>query len=420
MLKKMLFSLALLALTLATVVPAVAADTSSYVGQIVKVENRSTLYYVAADGKKYIFPNEKIYNTWFTGFKDVKTLTPEEFDAIPLGGNVMYRPGIVLVKSTDNPNVFAVGKDGLLRWIKNEIIAKKLYGENWNKLIDDMPGSLISQYKIGASINDSDEFDPDSEADNAKSIDENRGLAWGLKTRLAETVRCRVIEHVAQKFDEKHGRSGPFVKLVERFCDRSDNNDTTAPVINNLNASPSTTSAVVAWNTNEASTSRIYFATDSLETTSSTSSAFNNTLVTSHSLSLTGLSASTTYYYYIESADASNNMATSSEHTFKTLAAPSDVTPPVISSINVNASTTSAIITWHTDESSNSRVRYADESLATAATINTVFDSDFVLPDEHLISLSGLNSSTTYYFLVESTDASGNSATSSEQMFNTL
>ncbi|MDD2807767.1 MAG: fibronectin type III domain-containing protein [Patescibacteria group bacterium] len=318
MLKKTLFSLAFLALALSTVLPA-AATESSAVGQIVKVTDRPTLYYVAADGKKYIFPNEKIFRTWFSGFKNVVTVSVEELATVPLGGNVLYRPGIVLVKSTDNPNVFAVSKDGVLRWLKNEVVAKHLYGDNWNKLVDDLPGSLISQYKVGAPIDNDDDYDADSEANDTQTIDENHGLKLGQIHQIAETVRCRVIEKVAEKFDEKHQRVGPFEKILERFCDKSNNNDFTAPTILNITSTASTTSAVINWNTNESSNSRVRYSNEHLATASSTNSVLDTTLVTVHSLQLSSLNASSTYYFLVESTDSNGNMATSSEQMFATL-----------------------------------------------------------------------------------------------------
>src|SRR5207249_7157472 len=53
-------------------------------------------------------------------------------------------------------------------------------------------------------------------------------------------------------------------------------------------------------------------------------------LVTSHSIGLSGLSASTVYHYRVKSRDAAGNPATSADVTFTT-AAPPDTTPPTVS-----------------------------------------------------------------------------------------
>src|SRR5207244_3834968 len=51
------------------------------------------------------------------------------------------------------------------------------------------------------------------------------------------------------------------------------------------------------------------------------SSTLNTALVTSHSVSLTGLLASTTYHYRVKSRDAAGNLQTSGDFTFTTRSA---------------------------------------------------------------------------------------------------
>jgi Bacterial Ig-like domain/Purple acid Phosphatase, N-terminal domain/Glycosyl hydrolases family 16 len=84
--------------------------------------------------------------------------------------------------------------------------------------------------------------------------------------------------------------------------------DDTAPTIANVGhqvASDGT--ATVTWDTNEPSSSRVDFGTDPSSLTASVS---NSTLVGAHSVQLTGLSSSTTYYYRVTSADAAANSRT--------------------------------------------------------------------------------------------------------------
>ena len=77
---------------------------------------------------------------------------------IPLGGNVLYKPGALLVKIQTDPKVYAVGANGKLKWVKSEAIAKALYGENWNKLIDDVPDSFFTNYEIDEPIESRNNF----------------------------------------------------------------------------------------------------------------------------------------------------------------------------------------------------------------------------------------------------------------------
>jgi hypothetical protein len=95
--------------------------------------------------------------------------------------------------------------------------------------------------------------------------------------------------------------------------------DTTPPVISAIASTTNQTTATIVWTTDESASSTVQFGTSSSYGTASTSAL----LVTSHSILLTGLTAGTIYHYQIRSADASNNVATSSDLTFTTAAAPS-------------------------------------------------------------------------------------------------
>jgi hypothetical protein len=84
--------------------------------------------------------------------------------------------------------------------------------------------------------------------------------------------------------------------------------DSTPPVISGLADSVGNDTATITWTTDEASDSRVDYGTAQA---SLTQSATNASLVTSHTMTLTGLSAGTTYYYRVRSADAAGNAATS-------------------------------------------------------------------------------------------------------------
>lgn len=194
--------------------------------------------------------------------------------------------------------------------------------------------------------------------------------------------------------------------------------DSTPPVISSVSTSALTmTGATVAWTTDESSNSRVYYGTSSPLDLSTASSIFNSTLVTAHSVEVVGLSAGTNYYYVVESADSSLNKATSSEQSFAT-AAP-DTTPPVISAVTSTTVTAgSATIAWTTNEVAATKVYYSAVSPINLLASNFVINGTLVTG--HSINISALSASTTYYFVVESTDGSGNTATSSQYLFTTL
>ena len=189
--------------------------------------------------------------------------------------------------------------------------------------------------------------------------------------------------------------------------------DTTPPMISNVQATAITdNSAVITWTTDEASDSLVHYGT----TSGSYPLSKNNTnLLTSHSITLTGLNDDTTYFFRVGSTDGSGNGPTlSNESSFTTDPAP-DTTAPTISNVQVTSITeTTAIISWTTNELSNSGVQY--DSARRPWGSYSWGENDNSLVTSHSITLSGLEADTTYYFQVGSTDGSGNGPTTSKQM----
>ena len=194
--------------------------------------------------------------------------------------------------------------------------------------------------------------------------------------------------------------------------------DTVAPVISSVSTSGiSTTSASVSWLTNELATSKVYFSTTTPVNLGTALTVSNNSLIASHTLTLTGLAPSTTYYYVIESRDASLNTATASTQSFVTAALPvADTVAPVISAISTSGiSSTTASVSWLTNELSTSGLYYGTTTPVNFATALAVSNNSLVT--SHTFGLTGLASSTTYYFALESKDAALNTSTTSTQSF---
>jgi peptidoglycan hydrolase-like protein with peptidoglycan-binding domain len=96
--------------------------------------------------------------------------------------------------------------------------------------------------------------------------------------------------------------------------------DTTAPIISTITASAASITATVSWTTDEAATGRVYYATSTplVLLDASTLTQGTSALSTAHSFSLSGLASSSAYHFVVTSADAVNNVATSSELMFTT------------------------------------------------------------------------------------------------------
>jgi peptidoglycan hydrolase-like protein with peptidoglycan-binding domain len=90
------------------------------------------------------------------------------------------------------------------------------------------------------------------------------------------------------------------------------------PVLSSIaTSSVATSTAIITWTTDEPATSQVNYGT----TTSYGSASSSAALVTSHSITLTGLTASSTYDFQVQSVDAESNAAFSSNQTFVTVSA---------------------------------------------------------------------------------------------------
>ncbi len=92
--------------------------------------------------------------------------------------------------------------------------------------------------------------------------------------------------------------------------------DATPPVITSVSANLITSSeAVIIWQTDELTNSKVNYGTTTLKSSSSSSS----TLTTSHLIRLSSLSSNTLYYYNVSSCDFAGNCDSSEQFSFTTL-----------------------------------------------------------------------------------------------------
>ena len=154
--------------------PTKPADPTN--GHLIKGTSWTTVYYLGPDGKRYVFPNDKTYLSWFDTFTYVKQIADAELIKTPLGGNVTYKPGVRLIKVDTDPKVYAITRGGVLRWIKTEEVAEQLYGKDWSTKVDDLPDSFFTNYKEGQTVLTFNDFSPESEVKNTTGIDQDKGL----------------------------------------------------------------------------------------------------------------------------------------------------------------------------------------------------------------------------------------------------
>lgn len=123
-------------------------------GDLIKCPDFDSVYYLAEDGQRYVFQNEKIFHSRYENFDDVATISCNDLASLPIGGPVLYQAGTKLVKIPSDPTVYAIEDDGLLRPIASEEQAQKLYGDDWSDRIDDLDEAFFGPYDVGAELSD--------------------------------------------------------------------------------------------------------------------------------------------------------------------------------------------------------------------------------------------------------------------------
>jgi peroxiredoxin len=226
-------------------------------------------------------------------------------------------------------------------------------------------------------------------------------------TTLFILIVCLLVGSGIYYFAHQTGTQSPPENTIDTTI------ATTISSIENVSITSKTdTSATITWETDKPASSQVTVR-DPNGILAKTEP--QETLATSHSVDISGLKPNTTYHYILKSTDATGTEITR-EGDLTTLAT-ADKTAPTISAVNVSYITESgAIIAWITNEPATSQVKYEKTE-----NISSTTPPDNNLTISHSVTLTKLDSGTTYNFTILSKDSAGNEATSpSNQTFTTV
>ena len=187
--------------------------------------------------------------------------------------------------------------------------------------------------------------------------------------------------------------------------------DTTPPVISNIYTTNITsTSSIINWTTNEASTSQVEYGAT---TQYGFSTSINTNLTASHSVTLTGLTPNTLYHYRVRSRDGNNNLSISGDNTFSTLQGSDNTPPSDVQNFAAAPGNGDISLSWTNPTDADFigvRIRYRTDGQYPANINDGVLLGDFTGNQGEAKSTlhSGLQNGTTYYYSAFSYDASGN------------
>lgn len=192
-----------------------------------------------------------------------------------------------------------------------------------------------------------------------------------------------------------------------------------APSISNVNVGSITqTSAVVTWSTNESSDSQVEYGT----TTSygSTTSVQQTGGVTSHSVTVSGLTKGTTYHFRVISKDSAGNKTTSSDFSFTTTGSSDSTKPGIIDTLTIKSvSGNSVTLEWVAtgDDGSSGTASSYDIRYSTTAITASNWSSRTQATGEpspaspgttQSFTVTGLTAETRYYFAIRALDEADN------------
>lgn len=186
--------------------------SASAAGSLIKSESDSAVYFVAS-GKRYSFPNERVFKSWYADFSGVATVSNAELAKYPLVANVTYRPGSKLVKIATDPKVYAVSRYGVLRWVMTEASARQIYGYNWSQQVHDLADTFFINYLVGSPIGTSADYNPNEEMALA-GFDDNIRPANFVAPILATTAPPASNAYVSMSLNTSEATLNQIVQVT--------------------------------------------------------------------------------------------------------------------------------------------------------------------------------------------------------------
>jgi len=213
------------------------------------------------------------------------------YKAKAVGADTVYGNEVSLTTSTTPPTVTTGAATSL---------AATSATLNGNLTALGTAASVNVSFEWGTSTS----YGSETTAQSATAIGAFTANLTGLTANTTYHVRAKAVGHGAAVYGDDITFTTPSLP------------DTTAPTISAVASTGITkTGATITWTTNEAATSRVEYG---LTEEYGSFTTLDTSLVTAHSVELTGLKAGKTYHYRVISGDASDNEALSGDNTFKT------------------------------------------------------------------------------------------------------
>lgn len=134
------------------------------VGDFIKSDSYASVYYIDEYGERRVFLNSNTYFTWSDSFDDIKEINDEDLSQFDLGGVMLPKAGVVLVKIQSDPSVYMLEQNyeplvPILRKINSEEIAIEMFGSAWADYVIDIEPTFFTKFELGNEIEQAFEVD---------------------------------------------------------------------------------------------------------------------------------------------------------------------------------------------------------------------------------------------------------------------
>lgn len=122
-------------------------------GTLIKAEGLPAVYYLAENGTRRPFPDERVFHTWFETFDGVKELPVYRIARYRMGAPMLPKPGTAFLRINSDPKLYWIDRvDGRAHWVKSESTATILAGPRWQDMVIDLGATIFPSVLFGNPI----------------------------------------------------------------------------------------------------------------------------------------------------------------------------------------------------------------------------------------------------------------------------
>lgn len=122
-------------------------------GALIKAEGLPAVYYLAEDNTRRPFPDERVFQTWFKNFDEVREVPLHRIARYRMGAPMLPKPGTAFLQINSDPKLYWIDRvDNRAHWIKSESTASLLAGPQWREMIIDLGATIFPSVLFGVPV----------------------------------------------------------------------------------------------------------------------------------------------------------------------------------------------------------------------------------------------------------------------------